>query len=117
VSVRVRLHCKDCHADDPYSCAFEFERRGFGPDGPECYCPCHEFPECAECGGDADRELCFKCDGQGVDGHECGEDCCVCLDPEDNVPCDVCDGEGGWWYCVNKCAAIAATEQREVENG
>lgn len=32
----------------------------------------------------------------GFVGHDCGEDCCPCLYPEDNVKCQICDGEGGW---------------------
>lgn len=26
--------------------------------------------------------------------HDCGEDTCCCLDPEDDVPCEVCGGRG-----------------------
>ncbi len=40
---------------------------------------------------------CENCGGEGFVGHDCGEDCCCCLDPEDNVPCDVCGGKGGYW--------------------
>lgn len=43
---------------------------------------------------------CDVCD-DGYDGHDCGEDCCVCLDPEPNVVCDVCRGRGGWWACLS----------------
>jgi hypothetical protein len=39
---------------------------------------------------------CWNCD-EGFVGHECGEDVCVCPDPQENVPCDVCEGEGGWY--------------------
>lgn len=38
---------------------------------------------------------CEHCD-DGFVGHDCGEDCCPCLEPEPNVVCDICDGEGGW---------------------
>lgn len=41
---------------------------------------------------------CYNCD-EGYSHHDCGEDCCCCLDPEDNVVCDICDGDGGWWAC------------------
>jgi hypothetical protein len=37
---------------------------------------------------------CGVCDGEGVRGHECGEDCCNCLRPEPNAPCWACGGEG-----------------------
>lgn len=39
---------------------------------------------------------CDVCGGEGVDGHECGEDTCACAWPEDNMPCSNCGGEGGW---------------------
>lgn len=39
---------------------------------------------------------CWNCAGDGIDGHDCGEDCCCCAEPEDNVTCSICDGEGGW---------------------
>lgn len=38
--------------------------------------------------------LCWQCDGEGYTHHDCGEDCCVCLHPEDNVRCYVCMGQG-----------------------
>ena len=38
---------------------------------------------------------CWNCD-DGYSGHDCGEDICCCLDPEDNVICDICRGKGGW---------------------
>jgi hypothetical protein len=58
-------------------------------------------PYCQHCGWELERELCDQCDGEGLYGHDCGEDCCPCLDPEDNEPCDLCGGEGGWWVCEN----------------
>ena len=42
----------------------------------------------------ADLEECPFCGGTGFDGHECGEDSCCCLFPEDNVPCEICEGKG-----------------------
>jgi hypothetical protein len=36
---------------------------------------------------------------EGFTSHDCGEDCCCCLDPEDNVVCDICLGEGGFMLC------------------
>lgn len=39
---------------------------------------------------------CWQCGGEGTTGHDCGEDCCNCADPEDNVTCDICHGHGGW---------------------
>lgn len=41
-----------------------------------------------------DLEDCRNCGGTGFSSHDCGEDCCVCLEPEDNVICDWCGGKG-----------------------
>lgn len=40
---------------------------------------------------------CWACGGEG-DAHDCGEDCCVCAEPEfdDRVACAECKGAGGW---------------------
>ena len=38
---------------------------------------------------------CWNCD-DGFDSHDCDDDTCVCLNPVNNVGCDVCMGEGGW---------------------
>lgn len=38
---------------------------------------------------------CDYCGGSGVDGHDCGEDVCCCLNPEDNLVCQFCGGKGG----------------------
>lgn len=43
-----------------------------------------------------DYVTCWQCGGEGTDGHDCGEDTCCCLNPYDNVVCDVCEGKGGW---------------------
>lgn len=42
---------------------------------------------------------CDYCGSEGVYGHDCGEDTCCCLDPEENVECEWCEGDGGWWWC------------------
>jgi len=41
-----------------------------------------------------EMEDCPNCGGTGYSSHECGEDCCACAYPEDNVICDWCDGKG-----------------------
>lgn len=41
-----------------------------------------------------DGEECANCGGTGYSSHECGEDTCCCLHPEDNVVCDWCGGKG-----------------------
>lgn len=40
---------------------------------------------------------CWKCGGEGMSEHDCGEDTCCCFMPEDNVRCDICNGDGGWY--------------------
>lgn len=54
-------------------------------------------PACA-CGTAKAWRDCWNCD-EGLSGHDCGEDCCCCLDPEDNVRCDICAGKGGFFVC------------------
>lgn len=55
---------------------------------------------CPTCGGELDRVECQTCGGEGLDGHDCGEDCCCCADPDEpNLVCGTCQGEGGWWSC------------------
>lgn len=62
-------------------------------------------PTCKGCGGDDMSWVdCEQCGGEGVDGHDCGEDTCCCLDPEEDAECHMCDGTGGWWIC-HPCAA------------
>jgi len=41
-----------------------------------------------------DEPECWNCAGTGFTHHDCGEDTCCCLDPEDNVRCDTCEGRG-----------------------
>ncbi len=45
------------------------------------------------------REIddCPGCGGEGYSSHDCGEDTCCCLDPEDNVLCEQCAGKG-WGF-------------------
>lgn len=54
---------------------------------------------------------CWQCGGEGAHGHDCGEDTCVCLIAEDNMRCDICRGEGGWWRCYT-CAPETEDEVR-----
>lgn len=41
---------------------------------------------------------CTNCE-YGFSGHDCGEDCCCCLNPEDNIVCDICKGKEGYYLC------------------
>ena len=55
--------------------------------------------QCARCGSSVDFELCEYCE-DGLDGHDCGEDCCCCLNPEENVVCQYCLGSGVSLICM-----------------
>lgn len=48
---------------------------------------------------------CENCE-DGYSHHDCGEDCCCCLYPENNVICDICEGKRGWYMC-SVCAEEA----------
>lgn len=41
-----------------------------------------------------ENEICTNCGGSGLAGHDCGEDSCCCLYPEDNMLCFYCEGAG-----------------------
>ncbi len=58
----------------------------------------NEAAVCKECGVELEWANCGNCD-DGFTGHDCGEDCCCCAYPEDNVTCDICNGKGGWMVC------------------
>ena len=60
--------------------------------------------------GDKSWQECWGCGSTGYSYHDCGEDCCVCLDPEDNVRCDICLGEGGWYRCYT-CTPMTEDER------
>lgn len=52
---------------------------------------------CGECEGT--WQDCWQCGGEGG-FHDCGEDCCPCLDKEEPTrDCDICRGEGGYLIC------------------
>ncbi len=76
--------------------------------------------QCARCGSSCDWSECEHCGGEGVDGHECGEDCCCCADPEENIQCDICVGHGGFWEClsgVKYCLANPLPGRENQERG
>jgi hypothetical protein len=56
---------------------------------------------CGRCGSSISFEECEHCGGEGVTSHDCGEDCCCCLDPEDNVACGACGGSGAFPLCLS----------------
>ncbi len=59
---------------------------------------------CEKCGNEKSWRDCYNCE-YGFSDHDCGEDSCCCLEPEDNVTCDICFGKGGW-----KCCPICVPE-------
>lgn len=54
---------------------------------------------CEKCSNELSWRDCWQCGGEGFVDHDCGEDTCCCLYPEDNVECDTCEGNGGWFQC------------------
>lgn len=75
--------------------------------------------QCARCGSSADGGSCPECE-DGFDGHDCGEDCCACLNPEENVPCQYCDGTGVWHRCMSSpewCEANPLPDRENVKRG
>ena len=58
-------------------------------------------PAVCECGTEKEWRDCWDCGGECFTYHDCGEDCCCCLDPEDNVPCYTCEQKGGWFQCFH----------------
>jgi hypothetical protein len=70
--------------------------------------------QCARCGSSAGFIDCYNCH-DGYTSHDCGEDCCCCLEPEDNVPCDVCEGRGGWWNCLSSYRLASQRERRMAD--
>lgn len=75
--------------------------------------------QCARCGSSVDSEHCDQCE-DGFSGHDCGEDCCCCAFPFDNVPCDVCRGQGVWRRCMSSpefCNANPLPGREGIERG
>jgi hypothetical protein len=76
--------------------------------------------QCARCGSSLTWDDCEACGGEGVSGHDCGEDCCCFLDPEDSVSCGYCRGEGGFYHCLSShawCQAHPRPGREKVESG
>jgi hypothetical protein len=57
-----------------------------------------EYCSCPICGEEVDWVKCDSCE-EGYSDHDCGEDTCNCLNPNNNVKCSDCDGKEGWWLC------------------
>lgn len=77
----------------------------------------HE-PTCGRCAASTTWVECEQCD-EGFTHHDCGEDCCACLDPEDNVVCDICLGSCGRYVCnasMEWCEEHPLPDRKEVES-
>lgn len=75
--------------------------------------------QCSRCGSSASSEFCDQCE-DGFDGHDCGEDCCCCLYPEEDVPCQYCDGEGVFHRCMSSpewCEGNPLPGREEIKRG
>lgn len=72
--------------------------------------------QCARCGSSMVYEECGSCDENGMSHHDCGEDSCCCADPEPNVPCDLCNGEGGWLECASDSGWCMSNPQEGRES-
>lgn len=75
--------------------------------------------QCARCGSSIDSERCEFCE-DGFYGHDCGEDCCPCLHPEENVPCVYCGGTAVWHRCMSSpewCGANPLPGRERVQRG
>ncbi len=76
--------------------------------------------QCARCGSSVDWIDCEECGGDGYVYHDCGEDTCCCLNPEDNVPCDLCRGNTGWYRCLSSpewCNGNPLDGRQDVKRG
>lgn len=74
--------------------------------------------QCARCGSSVTWVRCGNC-VDGYSHHDCGEDTCCCLYPEDNVRCDWCRGAGGSWHCLSSpdwCAAHPMPGRERIES-
>lgn len=75
---------------------------------------------CARCGSSCDWQSCEHCGGEGFDGHDCGDDTCCCLRPDENVLCHICEGYGGWSVCLSSrewCEANPLDGRSSVKRG
>ena len=61
------------------------------------------------------RVSCWNCRGEIYVDHDCGEDTCCCLNPVDNVVCDVCEGRGYWLVKPTPEAYRKLSESEDAE--
>ena len=80
--------------------------------------------QCARCGSSAGWEDCWQCGGEGTLGSACIDDLCYggeCIHGDDDqIPCDICHGHGGWNVCVSGaewCNAHPLPGREETKHG
>lgn len=67
----------------------------------------NDEPElCKKCNVPLVWKSCYNCGGEEYTHHDCGDDTCACLNPVNNVECDICEGYGGFDICENCIAEI-----------
>ncbi len=65
--------------------------------------PESDVPVCKKCGTEMGRVQCESCeDGYTAPGelHEMDP---LWYDEDDEEPCHICHGAGGWWACFGRC--------------
>lgn len=79
--------------------------------------------QCARCGSSCDYEHCTNCE-DGSCGSDCIDDLChggECIHGDSGfIPCDICDGQGGWNYCMSSlewCEANPLPGRESVQRG
>ena len=75
------VFCRECGCDLP------------GNDDDQDICDECRYPDDDDDDYVGERVSCWLCHGEGG-WHDCGEDCCPCLDKSINEICPECDGEG-----------------------
>jgi len=87
---------------------------------PEMYATGLEIDcQCARCGSSIATESCEYCE-DGYSGHDCGEDTCCCLYPEDNIRCQHCNGKAVLHQCLSSsawCERNPLPGREEIERG
>ncbi len=100
-----------CHICQQHDAPDEY---GDGTEPADPYDDVEEL-QCSLCGEVMVWESCWYCMGAGG-FHDCGEDCCPCADPDDdlNEDCPECDGQGEYPVCP--CAGKPGHGEERNEN-
>ena len=59
----------------------------------------YDEPGCPICGGSMFWEDCWQCGGQGY--RELYDEDPLWYDEDDTEECDICDGKGGYYICLD----------------